>query len=507
MMNMRKLLVCLLALVLACMPPAACAVDDNDAVIDGILAYLRGDADLQSWLDDVLGDGVGSGSDSLIPPLLHMKAELNYGKYIDALDAKLQSGIKSVTTRQRCGLILHALGAGDRIPEGFADETIGQMGVMSYVFGLHLLNNGFPSGKWDPEKLQEQLASMQLNDGGWAVSGSYGDPDVTAMCLQALAGVQNRNAACEKMIDRALLFLSEAQKDSGGYTSYGQEACESSAQVIITLCSLGIDPLTDARFIKNGSSALDAMLGFRLPNGSFSHLSDGKTNTMACIQALCALVALDHPGEAFFVFSGLTPDAAGFASLLPRWKLIAFALIGLVGCIGAIAVLFRKRARGKRLLGVLIVCALASAAVWSINIERPESYYQQPVSDAEPVGSVWVSIHCDAVAGRTEDGSTPADGVILPRTAIHFYEGDSAFDVLTYAARQYGIHMEHEGAGSDLCYIKGMNYLYEYDYSDLSGWIYRVNGERLGVGCAGYTVADGDEIRWDYSLRMGDDLK
>ena len=503
---MKKLLIWALTLIIACMPAAACAADDYEEIIGGILAHLSNGAQLQAWLSEELSDNAGGSMDALIPPLLHMNNNLDFSNYASALEQKLEDGIKSVTTRQRSALMLAVLDPSAEISGEFADETIGKLGVMSYIFGLHLLSNGFSSEKWNIYSLIDALAGMQLADGGWAVSGAYGDPDVTAMCLQALAAVENRSEVCSGMIELALNYLSDAQLDDGGYSSYGKPACESSAQVIVALNSLGIDPLTDKRFIKNGRTALDAMLSFRLPDGSFSHTDDGKSNTMACVQALSALVSLQNPGKVFYNFSGLSaPQVKSFA--LPLWKMIAFAAIGLLALLGVIASLFKKRARAKRLLTVLIVCAIAGAGIWMINIESTESYYSEFESEKPVAGQVWLSIDCSLVAGRSDDGSTPADGKILPRSLVDFYEDDSVFDVLTHAARKYGIHLEYVGANADLIYVNGINYLYEYAYGDLSGWIYLANGEKQSVGCGNYPVQNGDEISWHYTLNLGEDIK
>ena len=127
-------------------------------------------------------------------------------------------------------------------------------------------------------------------------------------------------------------------------------------------------------------------------------------------------------------------------------------------------------------------------------------------TDKAAAGQAWTSIDCSLVSGRADDGSTPEDGLILPRTQIEFYEGDSVFDVLTYAARKYGIHLEYDGASADLAYLNGINYLYEHAYGDLSGWIYLVNGVKQSIGCGNYQVADGDEIEWHYTLTLGEDI-
>ena len=57
-----------------------------------------------------------------------------------------------------------------------------------------------------------------------------------------------------------------------------------------------------------------------------------------------------------------------------------------------------------------------------------------------------------------------------------------------------------------MAYIRGIAYIYELEYGDLSGWIYRVNGESPSVGCGSYILSDGDRIVWHYSLEQGEDI-
>ena len=98
----------------------------------------------------------------------------------------------------------------------------------------------------------------------------------------------------------------------------------------------------------------------------------------------------------------------------------------------------------------------------------------------------------------------PDDGYILKETEFEIDEGQTVYDILIEAARQYGISVDHKG-GSDIVYISGINYLYELDYGDLSGWVYKVNGQLPSVGCAGYKLSDGDVIEWCYTLDLGND--
>ena len=136
-----------------------------------------------------------------------------------------------------------------------------------------------------------------------------------------------------------------------------------------------------------------------------------------------------------------------------------------------------------------------------------ESYYSpDALSDISANGRVTLAIRCDSVAGRADDGTTPEDGVILPPVEIPFAGGDTVFDALTAAVRANSIQMEHTGDG-EMAYINGINNLYEFAYGDLSGWLYAVNGEMHSTGCGSFKLSDGDEILWQYTTELGEDLR
>ena len=63
------------------------------------------------------------------------------------------------------------------------------------------------------------------------------------------------------------------QKDNGAFATYdGTITSESISQVLVALTALGIDPNTDERFVKNGFSAVDALLDYAVDGGGFEHL-------------------------------------------------------------------------------------------------------------------------------------------------------------------------------------------------------------------------------------------
>lgn len=155
-------------------------------------------------------------------------------------------------------------------------------------------------GSGERDVLVDYILGKQLDDGGWALSGTVSDPDVTAMALQALAAHRDREdveLAGEKAFDR----LSSLQLENGGFRSWGTENSESISQVIIACASWGIDPNNDERFVKNDSSAWSALMCYRTTEGGFIDVSSsenrigaGKINIMATEQAAIAIAAYDR---------------------------------------------------------------------------------------------------------------------------------------------------------------------------------------------------------------------
>lgn len=210
------------------------------------------------------------------------------------------------TDNSRVILALTAMGKdvtdvdGHDLLQGLTDMAyLTKQGINGPVWALI----AFDSGKYEipaapegaeqvtREKLIAYILSAQLEDGGWALSGDIGDPDMTAMALQALAPYYSGNEAVKVAVDAALALLSEAQQKDGGYGSWNTANAESSAQVIAALTALGIDPNTDVRFIKNGRSAVDALCDYYVEGGGFCHLPSGDRDGMATEQGYYALTA------------------------------------------------------------------------------------------------------------------------------------------------------------------------------------------------------------------------
>ena len=183
-----------------------------------------------------------------------------------------------------------------------------------------------------------------------------------------------------------------------------------------------------------------------------------------------------------------------------------YAIIGIVILTLVICAVFAiKKKHKNNYLFVAFVAAVAILTVIFTDFRSAESYYSQSETTKDnTIGTVSMSIRCDILNGKATSEYIPADGCILEMTEFDIAEGETAYDILIEAAKKYGISVEHKG-GSDIVYISGINYLYELDYGDLSGWVYKVNNELPSVGCAGYKLKDSDVIEWCYTLDLGND--
>lgn len=231
-------------------------------------------------------------------------------KYIEdnILDGEIFHKTKS-TENSRIIIALSSLGedartfANHNLVKGLNSmKYVKKQGINGPIWALIALD----SGAYEPEaneneadavtrdKLIDYILSMRKAQNGWALSGTKLDPDMTGMALQALAPYVNKRDDVKEAVESALDALSKAQNDNGGYNSWGTENSESADQVIVALTALGIDPLTDSRFIKNGNSVMESMIRFSIENGGFAHTLNTGLNGMATEQGFYALVAYNR---------------------------------------------------------------------------------------------------------------------------------------------------------------------------------------------------------------------
>ncbi len=505
----------------------ATAQAQAQAITESIYAFAQDGTTTQAWIDTTLSSQAGVGAEWYVL-CLAQSGDYDFTAYEQALLSYLDKNtVPSATTKQKYALTLAAIGSTDAYISQTLDSTVGTLGVMSYVYGLHLAANGYKT-PMSTEQILDEILSLQKQDGGWAVSGSGSDADVTAMTLQSLAPYRDAQSV-STAIDRALTLLSEKQTARGGFVSYGVENPESAAQVIIALCALGIDPSTDARFIKNGSTLFDAMAHFALSEGGYAHAEGGAYSAAATAQVLCAATAYLRFAQGLtplYDLDGARPDEvqtspesseSPTAPLAPvpdaepesnasdtlSYKPIACAVVLVLGMIGCIVLIALGKKHYKNFIALGLAVAVLIAAIMLIDIRTPEDYYNgESATKQNPIGSVTLSIRCDAVPDLADVDHLPTDGIILATETYQIEAGETVYDILIEASRKHGLHVDASGAGES-AYVRGIEYLYEQQHGALSGWNYKVNGVIPSMGCAAYTLSDGDEIVWEYSLTVG----
>ena len=143
----------------------------------------------------------------------------------------------------------------------------------------------------------DAIVSAQHNDGGWSLVTAKTQPsnvDITCMTLTALYPYRDQEAVATACAT-AFEWLSESQLDNGGFPYGNGETSESCAWAIVALTTWGINPDTDARFIKNGYSPIDNLLTYYIEEeAKFEHGRGAGSNAMATDQATYALVAYDR---------------------------------------------------------------------------------------------------------------------------------------------------------------------------------------------------------------------
>ena len=225
----------------------------------------------------------------------------NVVEYVKAMaDANERLHRAKVTDNARVILGLTAIGkdvtnvGGHNLLKGLDNMAyVQKQGINGPIFTLIALDShNYPTmGDVTREKLIETILGAALEDGGWTLSGTKADPDMTAMAIQALAPYYKTNETVKAAVDKALEVLSALQRNDGGFGSWGTVNSESCAQVIVALTALGIDPTADSRFVKNGHTVLDALASFYVTGGGFKHTADGERNGMATEQGYYALAA------------------------------------------------------------------------------------------------------------------------------------------------------------------------------------------------------------------------
>lgn len=149
--------------------------------------------------------------------------------------------------------------------------------------------------------------------------------------------------------------------------------------------------------------------------------------------------------------------------------------------------------------------------------------------DGTPIGTATISV----------DATTVGLGYLIPEQEVEIYQGERASYVVERLLKEYGYDYSNTGNLDSDFYMEyitkpGMasnmnipedlletleehniavdqtryneNVLGELDLTDLSGWMYSVNGIYANVGFADYYLKDGDVLKLRFTLAYGNDI-
>ena len=277
-------------------PKGKYTLEDISEAIQGIMAQKRSVLGLSETDNLLSGDELtyaGSTAADWLPiGLSRCGVEDDYDAYLAALQTYVEQKYREpdkldrvkATEWHRISLAVLACGGDpthfgkdengndiNLIADGVYDRgktmDIGAQGLNGWLWGLITLDsmtyNIPPKSSYTRMEMVKKILSFQLPDNGFNLrfaQGSTADPDITAMAIQALAPYYwDSTFNVKDPVDKALSCQSELQLDTGDFRSWGTRNSESVSQIIVALCSIGIDPQNDPRFIKNGINLLDAL--------------------------------------------------------------------------------------------------------------------------------------------------------------------------------------------------------------------------------------------------------
>ena len=464
----------------------------------------------------------------------------NLDAYYASVSEKLKKGTKTLkaTDVARVSITLAAMGKDLTDIEGvdlmkslYNDELMTRLGKDTSngpiwaLIALDCQKAEIPDGAvWTRDKLIQQILSFQTADGGFGLTDNKRSSiDMTSMALQALAPHRD-NQQVSAAFDKAVSHLQSQMTENAGFLDAGKENSNSTAQVLTALTAAGIDPLAKENGFTNGEKNIVANLDSYKADSGFMWQQGQGANGMATQQVVYALEAYRRFAKNENRLYDLT-DVEIKADESDRQA--ANAVIEKIHAIGDTITLESKDEiqearkaynaltdKQKKLVGEDALAKLEAAEEELKNLENTtvvghvvvsverftigQGYIHEPVvvpfvtndnavsilkkviGEENWVGNDGDSAYLEAIVG----GDLGSDKVKVP-DYIAQIGGPT-----TEQAKEYG----HSGAWDT------PNTLGQFDYNNMSGWMYHVNGEEVGYGMASYKPKDGDVLRYQFTL-------
>lgn len=464
----------------------------------------------------------------------------NLDAYYASVSEKLKKGTKTLkaTDVARVSITLAAMGKDLTDIEGvdlmkslYNDELMTRLGKDTSngpiwaLIALDCQKAEIPNGAvWTRDKLIQQILSFQTAEGGFGLTDNKRSSiDMTSMALQALAPHRD-NQQVSASFDKAVSHLQSQMTENAGFLDAGKENSNSTAQVLTALTAAGIDPLAKENGFTNGEKNIVANLDSYKADSGFMWQQGQGANGMATQQVVYALEAYRRFAKNENRLYDLT-DVEIKADESDRQA--ANAVIEKIHAIGDTITLESKDEiqearkaynaltdKQKKLVGEDALAKLEAAEEELKNLENTtvvghvvvsverftigQGYIHEPVvvpfvtndnavsilkkviGEENWVGNDGDSAYLEAIVG----GDLGSDKVKVP-DYIAQIGGPT-----TEQAKEYG----HSGAWDT------PNTLGQFDYNNMSGWMYHVNGEEVGYGMASYKPKDGDVLRYQFTL-------
>lgn len=280
--------------------------DDNEAVIidDKLLENIG--VNVYDWYAFCAGR---LGRDERFKDYLNgINAYITNNDYINTIDY------------ERLALVLTACGediSGNEVLnkavfEGFSCDNLSEKIVNHLIFALLVLDTEFyeipNTADLTRRALISEILSRQLDSGAvYMMNKTTPETDLTAMMITSLFPYMNsreeflytdtngveKKTTVREAVEKGLCYLSSAQDENGAMINWGKPSCETTAQTIVALCTLGIDIEKDERFIKNGNTLMDGLMSYKLESGGFAHSFEGlgKADGYASTQGMYAVIS------------------------------------------------------------------------------------------------------------------------------------------------------------------------------------------------------------------------
>lgn len=163
--------------------------------------------------------------------------------------------------------------------------------------------------------------------------------------------------------------------------------------------------------------------------------------------------------------------------------------------------MFRNN-RIARIIAPLVIIAILVVVMEFVDNSKKET--------KTIVGKCSVEVECKTILKNMDKlnkelrDSVPKDGILLKKTNVDLYKGDTAYTVLYRTLKRKNISLEVEDSlGSK--YIKGIDNFEEKCCGPKSGWNYIVNNKKPGVGSSSYKLKNKDVMRWSFTCNLGKD--